>query len=82
MDLASRKWTCSHGTVCEVLFASKQVTVLESPSYSPALAPKTFFHQTSSKNCFEGWTRHWLLCIASQGEYFEEDQSDTDKCGK
>ena len=27
--------------------------------------------QNQSQNCFEGWTRHWHRCIASQGEYFE-----------
>jgi len=25
------------------------------------------------QNCFEGWTRHWHWCIASQGEHFEGD---------
>ena len=25
------------------------------------------------QNCFEGWTRRWHRCIASQGEYFEGD---------
>ena len=29
--------------------------------------------QNQSQNCFEGWTRHWHRCIASQGEYFESD---------
>jgi hypothetical protein len=33
--------------------------------------PKNQFH-----NCFEGWTRCWHRCIASQGEYFEGDPSD------
>jgi hypothetical protein len=28
------------------------------------------------KNDFEGWTRHWHRCIASQGEYFEGHHSD------
>jgi len=28
--------------------------------------PKTQF-----QNCFEGWTRRWHRCIASQGECFE-----------
>ena len=23
------------------------------------------------QNCFEGWTRRWYRCIASQWEYFE-----------
>jgi len=27
--------------------------------------------QNQFQNCFEGWTRRWHLCIASQGEYFE-----------
>jgi hypothetical protein len=29
--------------------------------------------QNQFQNCFEGWTRHWHQCIASQGEYFEGD---------
>jgi hypothetical protein len=33
--------------------------------------PQNHFH-----NCFEGWTRRWHRCIASQGEYFEGDHSD------
>jgi len=24
--------------------------------------------QNQLQNCFEGWTRHWHRCIASQGE--------------
>jgi len=31
--------------------------------------------QNQFQNCFEGWTRHWQRCIASQGEYFEGDHS-------
>jgi len=27
--------------------------------------------QNQFQNCFEGWTRHWHQCIASQGAYFE-----------
>jgi len=27
--------------------------------------------QNYIQNCFEGWTRRWHRCIASQGEYFE-----------
>jgi len=27
--------------------------------------------QNQFQNCFEGWTRHWCRCIASQGEYSE-----------
>jgi hypothetical protein len=29
--------------------------------------------QNHFQNYFEGWTRHWHRCIASQGEYFEDD---------
>jgi len=29
--------------------------------------------QNHFQNCFEGWTRRWHRCIASQGEYFEGD---------
>ena len=29
--------------------------------------------QNQFQNCFEGWTRRWHGCIASQGEYFEAD---------
>jgi len=31
--------------------------------------------QNQFQNCFEGWTRRWHHCIASQGEYFEGDHS-------
>jgi len=83
--------------------ATKQITVLEHPAYSPNLAPSDFFllkmkeilkrrhfddtddimsnttaalkaiPQNQFQNCFEGWTRRWHRCIASQGEYFEGD---------
>jgi len=29
--------------------------------------------QNQFQNCFEGWTRRWHRCIASQVEYFEGD---------
>jgi len=29
--------------------------------------------QNQFQNCFEGWTRHWHRCKASQGEYLEGD---------
>jgi transposase len=86
------------------LLASKQITVLEHPPYSPDLAPSDLFlflkikeilkgrhfddirsdmtaplkaaPQNQFQNCFEGWTRRWPRCIASQGEYFECDHSD------
>jgi len=29
--------------------------------------------QNQFQNCFEGWTRCWHQCIASQREYFEGD---------
>jgi hypothetical protein len=84
--------------------ATKQITVLEHPAYSPDLAPSDFFlfpkikeilkerhfedidnirssttgalkviSQNHFQNSFEGWTRRWHRCIASQGEYFEGD---------
>jgi hypothetical protein len=33
--------------------------------------------QNQFQNCFEGWTRLWHRCIASQGEYFEGDHGGT-----
>jgi len=84
--------------------ATKQITVLEHPAYSPDLAPSDFFlfpkikeilkirhfddtddtwnntrvapkaiPQNQFQNCFEGWTRRWHRCIASQGEYIKGD---------
>ena len=102
MDLASRQCTCSYGTVCVGVFlATKQITVLEHPAYSPDLVPNDFFlfpkikeilkgrhyddiddirraalkaiPQNQFQNYFEGWTRRWYRCIASQREYFEGD---------
>jgi hypothetical protein len=32
--------------------------------------------QNQFQNCFEGWTRCWHQCIASQGEYFQGNHSD------
>jgi len=29
--------------------------------------------QNQFQSCFEGWTRRWHRCIASQGEYLEGD---------
>jgi len=29
--------------------------------------------QNQFQSCFEGWTRRWHRCIASQREYFEGD---------
>jgi len=29
--------------------------------------------QNQFQNCFDGWTRRWHQCIASQGECFEGD---------
>jgi hypothetical protein len=31
--------------------------------------------QNQFQNCFEGWTRHWHQCIASQGKYLEGNHS-------
>jgi hypothetical protein len=36
--------------------------------------------QNQFQNCFEGWTRCWHRCIASQGEYFEGEHSDIQQC--
>ena len=89
----------------EKFLATKQITVLEHPAYSPDLAPSDFFlfpkikeimngrhfdniddirsnttaalkdiPQNRYQNSFEGWTRRWHRCIASQGEYFEGDR--------
>jgi len=33
--------------------------------------------QNHFQNCFEGWTRRWHWCIASQREYFEGDHGGT-----
>ena len=33
------------------------------------------------QNCFEGWTRRWHQCIASQGEYFQSDHSGIQQWG-
>ena len=72
----------------EEFLATKQITVLEHPAYSPDLAPNNFFlfpmikemlkrrhfddiddiPKNQFQNCFEGWTRRWHRCIASQGE--------------
>jgi len=77
--------------------ATKQITVLEHPAYSPDLASSEFFlfpkikeilkgghfddtddirsnttaalkaiPRNQFQNCFEGWTRRWYRCIASQ----------------
>ena len=81
----------------EEFLATKQITVLEHPTYSPDLAPTDFFlfpkikvlkgrhfddiddirsnttgalraiPQNQFQNYFEGWTRRWYRCIASQG---------------
>ena len=80
--------------------ATKQITVLEHPAYSPDLAPSDFFlfpkikkilkgrhfddnddirsnttaaQKAITQNQFEGSTRRWHRCIASQVEYFEGD---------
>jgi len=107
---ANNSWILHHNapahtalTVRELL-ATKQITMLEHPAYSPDLAPSDFFlfpkikeilkgrhfddiddirsnttetqkaiPQNRFQNCFEGLTRRWHRCIASQGEYFEGD---------
>ena len=37
--------------------------------------------QNQFQNCFQGWTRRWHQCLASQGEYFEGDHSDIQQWG-
>ena len=37
--------------------------------------------QNQFQNCFEGWTRRWHRCIASQGEYFEGDHGGIQQWG-
>ena len=37
------------------------------------MAPLKAIPQNQFQNCFEGWTKRWHRCIASQGEYFEGD---------
>ena len=54
MDLASLQGTCSHGTVCEGVLATKQITVLEHPAYSPVLAPNDFFLFPKIKEILKG----------------------------
>jgi len=39
--------------------------------WSNTMAALKAIPQNQFQNCFEGWTRHWHQCIASQGEYFE-----------
>ena len=96
----------------EEYLASKQITVLKHPAYSPDLAPSDFFlfpkvkeilkgmhfdeiddirtntkaalktiPQNQFQNCFEGWTRLWHRCIASQEEYFEGDHGGIQQWG-
>jgi len=40
---------------------------------SNTTAARKAIPQNQFQNCFEGWTRCWHQCIASQGEYFEGD---------
>jgi len=37
--------------------------------------------QNQFQNCFEGCTRRWYRCIASQGEYFEGDHGGIQQWG-
>ena len=37
--------------------------------------------QNQFEKYFEGWTRRWHRCIASQGEYFEGDHGGIQQCG-
>jgi len=88
----------------EEFLATKQITVLEHPVYSPDLSSSDFFvfpkikeilkgrhfdniddirsnttaalkaiPRNQFQNRYEGWTRGWHRCIASQWEYLEGD---------
>jgi len=112
--LANNSWILHHDNApahtalsLRQFLATKQITVLEHPPYSPDLASSHFFlfpkikeilkgrhfddnddirnnttaalnaiPQNQFQNCFEGRTRRWHRCIASQGEYFEGDHGD------
>ena len=94
------------------ILATKQITVLEYPAYSPDLALSDIFlfpkikeilkwrhfddiddiksnttvalkaiPHNQFQNCFEGWTRRWHRCIASQGKYFEGDHGGIQQWG-
>jgi len=41
---------------------------------SNTMAALKVIPQNQFQNCFEGWTKRWRQCIASQGEYFEGNQ--------
>jgi len=110
---ANNSWILQHDSApahtalsVREFLATKQITVLEHPAYSPDLASNDFFlfpkikeilkgrhfddiddircnttaalkatPQNQFQNCFERWTRCWHRCVASQGEYFEGDNS-------
>jgi len=57
MVLASLQCTCSLGNVFEGVLATKQITVLEHPAYSPDLAPSDFFLFPKIKEILKG--RHF-----------------------
>jgi hypothetical protein len=57
VDLAPRQCTCSHGTVCEEVLASRQITVLEHPASSPDLAPRDFILFPKTREMLKG--RHF-----------------------
>jgi len=57
IGLASRKCTCSHGTDGEGVLATKPITVLEHPAYSPDQAPSDFFLVPMIKEILKG--RHF-----------------------
>jgi hypothetical protein len=43
---------------------------------SKSIAALKAIPQNQFQNCFERLPRHWHRCIASQGEYFEDDHID------
>jgi hypothetical protein len=43
---------------------------------SSTMAALKAIPQNQFQDCFDGWTRRWHRCIASQGEYFEGPHND------
>jgi hypothetical protein len=48
---------------------------------STKTAAQKVIPENQFQNCFEGWTRQWHQCIASQGEYVEGDHGGFQQLG-
>jgi len=61
MKFASRHCTYSHGTVWRGVLATKQITVLGHPAYSPDLAPQLIISVPEDKGNIErkAFWWHW-----------------------